>query len=761
MTTKATTTATTKATAKIAHTFNLADLFESVADVVPEREALIAGPVRLTFAQLDERSTRLAHHLASAGIGAGDHVGLYLHNGHEFIEAILASFKLRAVPININYRYVEAELRYLCANAELKALVYPPELAERVQAIDLPSLRLRLTVGDEYERALAAAAPTRDFAPRSSDDRYIIYTGGTTGMPRGVVWRHEDVFFAGLQGGNPGGEPLTRPEEVAPLAASGEKALTFLPAAPFIHGAAQWAAFIALNAGGKCVISPGPRFDAVQVAELLAKEQVNTLTLVGDAMARPLAEVLTARPELDISSLIVIASAGAIFSRSVQSELAARLPSTLILNNFGASETGHQGNVADNDGARPKFIMGDSTAVFDDSFRPVAAGSGIVGRVARRGHIPLGYYNDPEKTKATFIEIDGERWVMPGDLALVEADGSITVLGRGAVCINSGGEKIFPEEVEEALKAHPAVLDAVVVGVPDSRWGERVAALVQPRDSLALGFPTLVELDAHCRPRIAGYKIPRELHLVGEIARHPSGKPDYRWAKAEALARQGDPRHVGWELGTITTDGAWAQRRRLTRAIQQLIERCVRLDVADDACAGAIADVAATLEAQLTRLDALPARGSRAAFVDGSYQRNRAQYMDRGPLIGLSNPLAPPMQLSHEGEMAIARVTFTHPYEGAPDFVHGGVLASAFDQVFGYLGVLRGVPALTGSLTVRYRKPTPIGVELRFEAEAERSEGRKSFVRGRCIADGEVTADAEALFVSIGAEWFERLMQAQ
>jgi acyl-CoA synthetase (AMP-forming)/AMP-acid ligase II/acyl-coenzyme A thioesterase PaaI-like protein len=741
-----------------ARTFNLADLFESVVDVVPEREALVAGDVRLTYAQLDERATRLANHLTSQGIGAGDHVGLYLHNGNEFIEAILASFKLRAVPININYRYVEAELRYLCANAELKALVYQPELEARAQAIDVPSLRWRMTVGDVYERALAAAAPTRDFAPRSSDDHYIIYTGGTTGMPRGVVWRHEDVFFAGLQGGNPGGDPLARPDEVAPLAESGAKALTFLPAAPFIHGAAQWAAFIALNAGGKCVIQPGARFDAARVAELIAKEQVNTLTLVGDAMARPLAEALAARPELDTSSLIVIASAGAIFSRSVQSDLAARLPSTLILNNFGASETGHQGNVADNDGARPKYMMNDSTAVFDDSLRPIAAGSGIIGRLARRGHIPLGYYNDPEKTKATFLEIDGARWVMPGDLATVEADGTITVLGRGAVCINSGGEKIFPEEVEEALKAHAAVLDAVVVGVPDPRWGERVAALVQPRDSTA---PTLAELDAHCRTRIAGYKIPRELHLVGEILRHPSGKPDYRWAKAEVLARQGDPRHVGWELGNIAPSGAWAERRRLARAIHELLERCVRLDVADDTCAGAIGDVAATLEAQLGRLDALPARASRAAFIDGSYQLNRAHYMDRGPLIGLSNPLAPPMRLSHEGEMAVARVTFTHPYEGAPGFMHGGVLASAFDQVFGYLGVLRGVPALTGSLTVRYRKPTPIGVELRFEAEAARSEGRKSFVRGRCIADGEVTADAEALFVSIGAEWFERLMQAQ
>jgi acyl-CoA synthetase (AMP-forming)/AMP-acid ligase II/acyl-coenzyme A thioesterase PaaI-like protein len=749
----------------IAQTFNLADLFESVADVVPEREALVSGDVRLTFAQLDERATRLANHFAAAGLGAGDHVGLYLYNGNEFIEAILAAFKLRAVPININYRYVEAELRYLCVNAELKAVVYQPELAARVQALDVPSLRLRLTVGDDYERALAAAAPTRNFAPRSADDRYIIYTGGTTGMPRGVVWRHEDVFFAGLQGGNPGGDPVTRPEEVAQLAASGEKALTFLPAAPFIHGAAQWAAFIALNAGGKCVSLPGPRFDGARAVELIAKESVNTLLIVGDAMARPLADAWTARPELDTSSLIVIASAGAILSRSVQDELAARLPNTLILNNFGASESGHQGRVVDNEGARPKFMMHDSTAVLDENLRPVAPG--VIGRLARRGHIPLGYYNDPEKTKATFFEIDGERWVLPGDLAMLEADGSIVVLGRGAVCINSGGEKIFPEEVEEALKAHAAVLDAVVVGVPDERWGERVAALVQPRDSQALNLPTLAELDAHCRTRIAGYKIPRELHLVGEISRHPSGKPDYRWAKAEAIARQrgADNRLAAWELSAIAADGAWAARRRLARALQSLVDRCVKLDVADDTAAGAIDDIAATLEAQLTAVDRLPQRRSRAAFVDGEYQQSQAQFMDRGPLIGLSNPLAPPMQLSAEttpdGPRAIARVTFGATYEGAPGFLHGGILAAAFDQVFGYLGVVRGVPALTGSLTVRYRKPTPLDVELRFEAEAERSDGRKSFVRGRCLAGDEVTAEAEALFVSIGAEWFDKLMHAE
>jgi acyl-coenzyme A thioesterase PaaI-like protein len=579
------------------------------------------------------------------------------------------------------------------------------------------------------------------------------------------MWQHRDVFFAGLQGGNPGGEPLARPQELAALAKSGDKALNFLPAAPFIHGAAQWAALIGLFGGGKVVVSPGPRFDAARIASLIAGEQVTTLTLVGDAMARPLAEALAAEPAPDTSSLMVLASAGAILSRSVQEELTRLLPNTLILNNFGASETGHQGNASpDDQGARPRFYMGDTTSVLDENLRPIAPGSGVTGRLARRGRIPVGYYNDPEKTAATFVTVDGARWVVPGDLARVEADGAITVLGRGAVCINSGGEKIFPEEVEEALKAHPQISDAVVVGVPDERWGERVVALVEPRPAAR---PTLEELDAHCRPRIAGYKIPRELHLVVEMVRHPSGKPDYRWAKAEAIARKknGSPDEANvfetWHLSTLAPGGAWAERRRLAAAVRSLIDHCVSVavDPAADARAGELRQIAATLEEQATRLAALPQKSTRDGFLDGSYRDARAQFMDRGPLIGLSNPLAPPLVLSSEGATALATVTFGPAFEGAPGHVHGGFVAAAFDQLFGYLGVLVGRPSLTASLTVTYRKPTPLDEELRLVASVERVDGRKSFVRGRLSADGGITAEAEGLFVAIGADWFQTLMQ--
>ncbi len=530
--------------------FNIADLYESIADAIGDRDAVVSGDKRLTFAELDTRANRLAHALSARGIGPGDHIGLYLFNGHEFIEAMLAAFKLRAVPVNINYRYVADELRYLCTNADIKALLFNTSLAEQVAAIaaEVPTLRLLVRVADEttgdgalpgavdYEDALAAGSPVRDFPARSGSDLYIIYTGGTTGMPRGVLWRHEDMFYAGLQGGRPGGDPIGRPEELADVVREGA-ALNILPAAPFIHGAAQWAAWIALFSGGKCVIAPGRSFSPRTVLELVARERVTTITLVGDAMARPIAEAL-AEPgaSFDTSSLFVIASAGAVLSRTVLEALKARLPDTMILNNFGASETGHQGTVYDSPTGEgpsaPRFSMDATSTVLGDDGKPITPGSGTIGKLARSGHVPLGYYKDPEKTAQTFVALDGVRWVIPGDLATIEADGRITVFGRGAVCINTGGEKVFPEEVEQALKAHPEVLDAVVVGVPDPRWGERVAAIVQPRP----GFrPTLAALDPALRKQIAGYKVPRELHLVEQVVRHPSGKPDYRWAKSIAL----------------------------------------------------------------------------------------------------------------------------------------------------------------------------------------------------------------------------------
>jgi len=526
--------------------FNLATLLESVVDGAPDREAVVCGDTRLTYQQLEERANRFAHMLREQGIGPGDHVGLYLYNGPEFLEAMVGTLKVRAVPININYRYVEDELVYLFNDADLRVVVFNQEYAPRVAAIcaQVPTLRHYVYVSDtsgaevasfngvagvEYEETLASFLPVRDFEERSGKDLFIVYTGGTTGMPKGVMWEHEDLFFAGLQGGNPGGDPIERAEELGENVAAGmTMGITFLPAAPFIHGNAQWTALIGWFGAGKIVVIPGAGFDVVKLCEAVVKEEINTITLVGDAMARPLADELK-RGSYDNSSIMVIASAGAILSDAVKEELQAILPDAMILNNFGATETGHQGtSFEDSATGRPTFVMDQSNKVLDEHRKPMAPGTGEVGLLARRGRLPVGYYNDPEKTARTFVEIDGERWVITGDMAVLEEDGQITVMGRGAVCINTGGEKVFPEEVEEGLKAHPGVMDCIVLGVPDDKWGQRVAAVVQPREGVELSDAELME---HCRTKVAGYKIPREYHCVTAIVRQPSGKPDYKWAK--------------------------------------------------------------------------------------------------------------------------------------------------------------------------------------------------------------------------------------
>jgi acyl-CoA synthetase (AMP-forming)/AMP-acid ligase II len=528
--------------------FNMADLFESLADAVPDREAIVCADRRVTFAELDERTTRLAHALSKAGVKRGDHIGLYLYNGIEYMEASLAAFKIRAVPININFRYVEEELYYLFDNADLVGIIHHREFAPRIAAVAerLPKLTTFFAVEDgsdadcsaigslNYDEELANASPERDFAPRSADDLYLVYTGGTTGMPKGVMWRQEDLFFAALMGGNPYGPPPERPEQVAENAKAGP-ILTALPAAPLMHAAAQWAALIYLFSGGKLVLTPGTGFDADRIWKLVEQEKVQSMAIVGDAMARPLAEALD-RPgaSYDTSSLFAIGSGGATYSEAVKAQLRKHLPNALLLDTFGGSEGGNQGRgvEATESQAGPRFQADETSAVLDENMKPLPPGTGKIGMLARRGRIPLGYYKDEQKTAKTFIEADGTRWVVAGDMATLEADGTITLLGRGSGCINSGGEKIFPEEVEAALRSHPKVFDALVVGVPDRRFGERVAAVVAAREGQT---PTLEELDAHCRTCFAGYKVPRELHQVDQIQRQPSGKPDYKWAKAVAL----------------------------------------------------------------------------------------------------------------------------------------------------------------------------------------------------------------------------------
>ena len=528
-------------------TFNLADLFECIADAVPDRTALVAGDVRLTYRELDERANRIAHHLAGIGVGPGDSVGIQAYNRAEWIETMLGAYKIRAVPINVNFRYVEDELAYLFADADLVALVHDAGLASRIAVARgaAPSLRHFVALDDgsgvdaadvlgsvSYDDVVAAASPARDFGPRSSDDRYVIYTGGTTGMPKGTIWRHEDIFFAALQGGNPGGPPIEKPEDLARHAANDQA--VYLVNAPMMHGGGQWVALICFYIGGKTVLNTSRHFDADEVWRLVEQEGVHSVSIIGDAMGRPLAEALAeADGRYDTSTVFVIGSGGAILSHPVKQQLRAQLPNAIILDSFGGSETGHNGSGLDADAEAPRFAMNDQTAVFDDELKPVVPGSGVVGRLARRGHIPLGYHKDPEKTAATFLEIDGERWVLPGDYATVEEDGTVTLLGRGSVCINTGGEKVYPEEVEAVLKAHPDVFDAIVVGIPDDRWGQKVAALVQPRPGAR---PAADDVAAHCRTKLADYKTPRKVVFLDELVRTPVGKPDYRWAKDAAVA---------------------------------------------------------------------------------------------------------------------------------------------------------------------------------------------------------------------------------
>jgi acyl-CoA synthetase (AMP-forming)/AMP-acid ligase II len=519
--------------------FNLADLFEKVVDTVPERTALVAGDRRLTFRELDERANRMAHYLLDVGVRPGQHVGIYSYNRAEWAEAMIGCFKARAVPINVNYRYVVDELRYLFDNAGVAALVFEAEFGPHVASVlpATPELRHLLQLDDgtgtntlgleavDYEHALASASPGRDgLGPRSPDDLYILYTGGTTGLPKGVMWRAEDIFFAAMGGGNYGGPGIDKPEQIADNVSPAPG--VSLALAPLMHGNAQWSMCIALFGGNTVVLNASRRFDPDEVWDLVEREQVGVISLVGDAMARPLVDALARRPVP--TSLFALVSGGAILSPTVKSEVNERAPNLMVIDAFGASETGANGTV-DVTEKGPRFRMNEWTTVITDD--GTVAPTGEVGLLARRGHVPLGYYKDEAKTAATFVELGGVRWAVPGDRAVIEDDGTITVLGRGSQCINTGGEKVFPEEVEAVLKSHPDVFDAVVVGVPDARWGETVAAVVAPRAGRA---PTLETLAAHCRGALAGYKVPRHLVTVGEVERTPAGKPNYRWAKQTA-----------------------------------------------------------------------------------------------------------------------------------------------------------------------------------------------------------------------------------
>jgi acyl-CoA synthetase (AMP-forming)/AMP-acid ligase II len=535
-------------------TFNFADIWEATADAVAEREAVVCGERRLTFAALEERANRLAHHWRRTGLEPGDFVGLYLPNATEYLEAMLAAWKLRAVPFNINHRYSANELAELVDDSGAAALVYDRALSANVAALGgrLEALQSLLAVdapgsgttapgvppavdaATAYDEALAAQPADRpEVEGRSGDDLYVLYTGGTTGRPKGVVWRMEDAFYPCFGGGDPmRANPVERPEQI--LDHLSDFPVCYLCIAPMMHAAGQWVTFSWLWAGCRVVLVPGS-LDPAHVWSLVEQEKANLLTVVGDAVGKPLLDAWDANPgRWDISSLFAISNGGAPMSPTLRLRISSTFPGLPFTDGYGSSETGAQGSQRHEPGAPPaqgvaRFApYGDDTAVLTDDLRRIAPGSGEVGRVALTGRIPLRYHNAPEKTAETFVLHEGRRWVLTGDLATVCEDGTIEVFGRGSLCINTGGEKVFGEEVEMVLHGHPAVTDVVVVGAPDERWGETVCAVVVAEAGSAVDLAALQE---HARKQLAGYKLPRRLVLVDEIRRSPAGKADYRWAR--------------------------------------------------------------------------------------------------------------------------------------------------------------------------------------------------------------------------------------
>ncbi|MBI3226770.1 MAG: acyl-CoA synthetase [Mycolicibacterium cosmeticum] len=544
---------------------NIADLAEHSIDAVPDRVALICGDEQLTYAQLEEKANRLAHYLQDQGVKKDDKVGLYCRNRIEIVIGMLGIVKAGAILVNVNFRYVEGELKYLFENSDMVALIHERRYADRVDNVlpETPNVKTVLVVEDgsdddfkryggvEFEAALAEGSPERDFGPRSEDDIYLLYTGGTTGFPKGVMWRHEDIYrvlFGGTDFAT--GEPIADEYDLSRQAATNAPMIR-LPIPPMIHGATQSATWMALFSGQTVVLTP--EFDADQVWRLIHDHKVNLLFFTGDAMARPLLDALLAHQDegntYDLSSLFLLASTAALFSTSLKEKFLELLPNRVITDSIGSSETGFGGTSIVAKGQShtggPRVTIDKNTKVLDEDGNPVVPGSGVRGIIAKCGHIPVGYFKDEKKTAETFRTYHGVRYAIPGDYAEVEADGSVTMLGRGSVSINSGGEKIYPEEVEAALKGHPDVFDALVVGVPDERFGQHVAAVVQAREGTQ---PTLASLDAFVRTEIAGYKVPRSLWLVDEVKRSPAGKPDYRWAKDTTEERQADEvhaKHVG------------------------------------------------------------------------------------------------------------------------------------------------------------------------------------------------------------------------
>ena len=532
-----------------------ATLWEKISDIIPNRTALICGEVKRSWEDYDQRAAKLATELTKAGLGDDSKVGLYLHNSNEYLEAQYATFKIKGVPVNVNYRYKEEELVYLLDNSDAEAIFFQGCYADQITSIKdkLTKVKLFVQVEDsskdllefavDYENTIQTNEPMERIK-RSGENIYMLYTGGTTGMPKGVMYQHEGFLKAMLgTGGAWGFLPIQEKVDLDEITnvigelSEEDKLPISLPACPLMHGTGMWlGALIPLISGGTVVTIPELGFDPDSLLRVVEKNKVNNLIIVGDAFAKPILDTLdNAESEgrsFNLDSLNMIASSGVMWSSEVKEGLL-KHKDMLLVDAMGSTEGGMGSSIASREAPAPtaKFVLNPGTIVISDEGQIVEPGSGVMGKIGTSGLVPLGYFKDPEKSAETFKEVNGVRYSFPGDYALVEEDGSITLLGRGSNCINTAGEKVYPEEVEEAVKRHPDVYDCLVVGVSDDRFGQRVVALASYQEGKEVKEQDLI---AFTRDHLAGYKLPKQVLFVDEVMRAPNGKANYKWAKQRA-----------------------------------------------------------------------------------------------------------------------------------------------------------------------------------------------------------------------------------